>query len=287
MSDSFSYEHQWAQIGLMIGVIIKSGETDLARVTHKLHRDFKKILYMGRRDAGNPAPGPMDPFGFPLTKQVSMAGEILEVPYFASINPVVEWVFNVLEQNPDVDAVCELGAGWGRNLFNLYLAGIDRSLPLYCGEITESGRDAAGRLEQLDDDIDFNIFHFDFLNPDLTPLKGLGLKHILFFTRHSIEQVPEIGEEPFEEILSCASKVTCLHFEPFGFQIETPVSGPEGDVSRKHAQFMENRGWNRNLYPTLSRLEEAGRLELRFTIKNVIGDDPSNPTSIALWTKRE
>ncbi len=61
-----------------------------------------------------------------------------------------------------------------------------------------------------------HVEYFDYMNPDLSFLPNK--KNYLFFTFHSIEQIPELKRAVIDEILTISGNCFCLHAEPVGWQ---------------------------------------------------------------------
>jgi hypothetical protein len=176
------------------------------------------------------------------------------------------------------DTVAELGAGYGRNLFEIYSRGGPACR--YIGaEYTRSGRDLMKRFAKLDSGMRLETAFFDHRNPNVSFLRKA--KKLLLFSCHSIEQVREIPGEYFEILATAAPQVVGVHFEPCGFQFS-----PESEIARRHEQFVRRRGYNLNLAPALQAAAKNRRISIRFVALNVINPQPENPTSIVVWDNK-
>ena len=141
-----------------------------------------------------------------------------------------------------------------------------------------AGRQLATRLAALDPSFSGRFFFFDHTNPTVSPISGF--KRPLVFTVHSLEQVSRIGLLFFEAVSRIAPEVTCLHFEPFGFQLASL-----GPVSELHRQFMGSQGWNLNLAVVMAQAASLGMIKLEYVATEMfLSTDPTNPTSLAIWT---
>jgi hypothetical protein len=175
----------------------------------------------------------------------------------------------------ETDLVVELGAGWAWHLLTVWATGGPRGATYVAAEYTEAGRRAAAKLAEVDEELDFRAVPFDYREPRLD---GLGPRaHAVVFTEHSIEQIPHLTAAVFDAIRGLARTVTCLHFEPVGWQI----NGRDGAGSSR--AVAEQHDYNRNLVEILRAEADAGRLILDFLKPDVIGINPSNSTSIIRW----
>lgn len=274
------YQESWARWGTLFDAILSSGEANLCRVLHIYDRVCERQVETRTEQQSNENVG-LTPFGEAFEKTVSQSESILHIPMQTNFHgTLARWLSAFYE--PDMDCIVELGSGYGRNLFELYYNGGPHPVKMFAGEITESGRALTRKLADLDGSLDITVVPFDFTRPDFSFLGGERRKNILFFTRHAIEQVEQVSEELFTGMMGVAEKVTCVHFEPFGFQFKNGTEH-HGEISHRHEQNAMSRGWNRNLAETCMRLHNADRLRVHYLFKNIIGEDPVNPTSIMVW----
>ncbi|PCK09084.1 MAG: hypothetical protein COA42_05865 [Alteromonadaceae bacterium] len=178
----------------------------------------------------------------------------------------------------EFDAVIELGSGYSQNLFKLHYQGGPK-IPYYGGEYTESGTECAKMLGALQEDMSLTNFRYDFNNPDYSAIGEH--ENVLVFTCHAIEQVQNLSAETLPSIAKIAKKVTCVHFEPFGYQLKQQVN----EVDRNHQSMFAQRNWNQNLLKCLLNAQRKKEINLSFIGKNIMGsfDRGLNPTSIAVW----
>lgn len=178
----------------------------------------------------------------------------------------------------DFDAVIELGSGYSQNLFKLHYQGGPK-IPYYGGEYTESGTECAKMLGALQEDMSLTNFRYDFNQPDYSAIGEH--ENVLVFSCHAIEQVKQLSAETLPSIAKIAKKVTCVHFEPFGYQIKQQAN----DVDKNHQYMFTQRHWNQNLLECLLSAQREKKINLSFIGKNVMGsfDRGYNPTSIAVW----
>lgn len=176
------------------------------------------------------------------------------------------------------DAIIELGSGYSQNLIKIFNQG-GPNIPYYGGEFTESGTLCAQMLADLTNEFELIPFRFDYRFPDFSNIPKY--KNVLVFTCHSIEQVTYIPETLIPEISKIADNVTCIHIEPFGFQMVSEKD--QSEVDKKHRAYFKLKHWNQNLANLLVRHQISGEISLKYIAKNVFGGIDSNPSSLALW----
>lgn len=246
----------WPEVDALIAQEIERGG-DLGRVFHRAIR-----AYMSPGTALEPRDAIVD-------------GTRVRVPW-----PVTQGAFQELVTQvaldawrPETDLVVELGAGWGRNLFALWLAA-GHDVRYVAAEFTAAGRSAAARLAELDTALRLEAVAFDYHDPDLRALRGK--EHALVITSHSIEQIPQVGPHVLDEILALGDAVTCVHFEPLGWQLDPSRAGSSVAYAQRH-------DYNRNLVPVLREAEAAGRIVIEAQAVSPVGANPENATSVVRW----
>jgi len=177
---------------------------------------------------------------------------------------------------PETDLLVELGAGWAFHLLSAWIGGGPAEATYVAAEYTEAGRGAATRLEALDPALAFRAIAFDYNAPALD--EAGGGRHAVVFSQHSIEQIPHVKPELFAAIRGVAERVTCIHFEPVGWQVEG--TGPTGSS----AAYAERHDYNRNLISALEQEQASGSLTLDRVEPNIVGVNPHNATTVALWS---
>ncbi len=282
------YEVAWRLRRQVMDALIGQGETHPLRLVHRLyaHERFHRIVFgdddslrYGPSDhVENPHKFPMLPTGMPAFRLVAVRDRYEIVPFYGT---PVDFLVDFLKVKA-IDAVVELGSGYGRNLVELYYRGGPRGVPYYAGEVTESGTAIAGLLAGLDPEFRLIPFRFDHNNPDLSAVQQLGT--VLFFTVHSIEAVPTLRDDYFRILAARAARVVGVHFEPFGFQLaQLP-----GEVDGAQRRLFAASGWNANLAQALQDSATRGEIDLAYLTKNVMDSgDPANPTSLAIWTNKK
>ena len=124
------------------------------------------------------------------------------------------------EKKEQIDYIVELGSGFGKNIFVL----ADRLKPYqkekqfeyFSCEYTVSGQETCKNLIKYSNEQKIHVEHIDYKNPDLSFLPNK--KNYLFFTCHSIEQIPKLKRAVIDEILEISDNCLCLHAEPVGWQ---------------------------------------------------------------------
>ena len=280
------YQKAWDKRKLLAEQFVKLGVTDPYQLIQKMNVFEGKYVIDIEEKTGEakfievtyPGEEHFFPTGKPFYRYVHLGEQLFAQPYYDN---VPSFLLDFLD-GKNFDAIVELGSGPGQNLVELFYRGGPQNIPYYAAEFTESGVALANYIASLKPEMPLSAFHFDYKKPDLTPVKER--KNILIFTSHSIEQVSEISEDLFDYLSSFAERVTCIHFEPFGFQL-IPEEQRE-DVSKLQALVAEKKKWNINLAPTLMEANKKGILHLSFIGKNVMGKEMGNPTSVAIWEAR-
>ena len=220
------------------------------------------------------------PNGLASSMKLPFQSLLQEVPQYTSTNKI-EFLVDYC-RNRKFDAILELGSGYSQNLIKLFYEGGPR-VPYYAGEYTQSGVRCSNMLAGLSDELDLTSFQFDYRDPNLSILPKLD--NILVFTSHSIEQVDYISDTLLPLIANIAKKVTCIHFEPFGFQLTSPDQDSE-HIMNQRSIFDKNQ-WNQNLASKLIFHHLNKEINLIYLCPNMLGGEQENPTSIAIWKNYE
>jgi len=215
------------------------------------------------------------PDALELSEQV-LGGRRVTVPrsvgYGALRGLIDEVVLSVC--SPRTDLVVELASGWAWHLLSIWLAGGPRTATYVGAEYTAAGRRAASRLASLDPQLRFRSLPFDLGSPRLEVARG---SEAVVFTHHGIEQVPRLSPRVFEAIRGVAERVTCVHFEPIGWQL-----GNAGEHASER-EYAERNDYNRDLVDRLRDEEAAGRIEIAAVAPNVVGVNPAHSISVTVW----
>ena len=273
----------WAERARIAYGMIADGETDPMRIIQMLEH-LGRHFTLGFNTAGTvwirnkSDPKTLLPSGIPAFRKASFNGQSIQVSAYTYAN-IPYFLADFFREQGPFDAVVELGCGFGQNLFRLNAAGLPRSLRYFGGELTESGVTLGRDLARLDPRIRVQFFPFDHLAPDLSAVTGV--ENPLVFTCHSLEQVTEVPQAFFAAVAGLAPRVTCVHLEPFGFQIRSVSL-----AAQEHRRHFEKEGWNLNLHAAAEAAEQAGIIKRTVLIPDIfLSTDGVNVTSLMVWTK--
>ena len=252
---------KWPVMLDKINHAIASGERSLSRLVATLVRDEWE------------QPG-LDP-----VTAVAL-GERLQLPaslaWYGSYALVAEAVIAACRD--DTGAVIDLGCGWGRSLFEVWLCGGPRAAGYHAMDFTQAGLDCVSALAALEPNMPIRTARFDFGKPDFSSLPR-PLKHAVVFTVSSVHQMPLVDLEAYRPILDIAEQVDCLHFEQIGWQIE-PRAQADGD-----RDYALRNDYNRNLWQVLSELSKQGAIELANVKPDLFGTQALYPLSFVHWRR--
>jgi hypothetical protein len=253
------YEGKWGSVADFAAAVVESGERDLSRAVRLVEAEERELS---------------------LEPQSGMAlGSPVTLPRAAMTGARRDLIQRILLEacTPETEMVVELGSGGGLNLLNLHLWGGPR-VPYRALEPTDSGRRCTEILAALDPGLDLMTAPFDFEQPRYDPL-GRVDRHVLVFTVHSIEQVTELPREALTGLLDRCPSMTCVHFEPVGWQI---VDQPD----RASHEYAVRQRYNRNLWPLLQELEAGSALKVETVVPDLFGDKYKNPGTLIVWHAR-
>ncbi len=268
---------KWPAVRAQIEDLIAGGETSLARVVGRLNRaevdrpglEETAVTVLGRPvtvPAGLAYPG-----FYALVRSLLLeACEGLGSPTLSSPTPGPE-------SSPDL--VVELGSGWGRNLFDLWLNGGPRTARYAALEYVEAGRDCTRRLAALAPDLNLSTVPFDYHAP-VFPVVAPG-RCTLVYTVFSVDQIPEVSPAVFEAVLGLGDAVSGLHLEPFGWQGRERWPGLTGSS----AAYAARHDYNRNFWPVMTDLEARGLIAIETVVPELYGPNNENAASLLRWRK--
>jgi hypothetical protein len=179
----------------------------------------------------------------------------------------------------DTEAIVDLGCGWGRSLFDVWLRGGPRSATYYAMEFTQAGRDCVMALAALEPAMLVRAARFDYRNPDFSLLPK-RLKHAVVYTIASTDQVSFLEKNAYRRILDIAEAIDCLHFEHIGWQMEP---GPQTTANR---DYVLRNDYNQNLWALVTELKNDGEIELVEARPDLFGPEAHYPLSIVHWRLR-
>ena len=279
------YEKAWAFRAKFLESQLQSGANALQAIKEleKKERGYTlgvndttgEVLYM-KKEIGDDEPHIKDT-NIALYSKRGFNGNIIILPKHTSYN-FRTLLIDLIDATGPYDAIIELGCGYGRNLFEIFYGGGPREAKYIGGEFTKSGVEIAQKLAKKAPKMKTEFFHFNHLEPKL-PFKK-PFKRAFVFTCHSIEQVMQINENWFDEVVKAGEFVRGAHLEPFGFQLKN--SGPLSDM---HKDFMIQNSWNINFAEVLRQAVERKIIkdEQIFLEMGVTPD--VNVGSLAFWSK--
>ena len=279
------YEKAWAFRAKFLESQLQSGANALQAIKEleKKERGYTlgvndttgEVLYM-KKEIGDDEPHIKDT-NIALYSKRGFNGNIIILPKHTSYN-FTTLLIDLIDATGPYDAIIELGCGYGRNLFEIFYGGGPREAKYIGGEFTKSGVEIAQKLAKKAPKMKTEFFHFNHLEPKL-PFKK-PFKRAFVFTCHSIEQVMQINENWFDEVVKAGEFVRGAHIEPFGFQLKN--SGPLSDM---HKDFMIQNSWNINFAEVLRQALERKIIkdEQIFLEMGVTPD--VNVGSLAFWSK--
>ena len=279
------YEKAWAFRAKFLESELQSGANALQAIKEleKKERGYTlgvndttgEVLYM-KKEISDDEPHIKDT-NIALYSKRGFNGNIIILPKHTSYNFRI-LLIDLIDATGPYDAIIELGCGYGRNLFEIFYGGGPRDAKYIGGEFTKSGVEIAQKLAKKAPKMKTEFFHFNHLEPKL-PFKK-PFKRAFVFTCHSIEQVMQINENWFDEVVKAGEFVRGAHLEPFGFQLKN--SGPLSDM---HKDFMIQNSWNINFAEVLRQAVERKIIkdEQIFLEMGVTPD--VNVGSLAFWSK--
>lgn len=279
------YEKAWAFRAKFLESQLESGANALQAIKEleKKERGYTlgvndttgEVLYM-KKEISEDEPHIKDT-NIALYSKRGFNGNIIILPKHTSYD-FRTLLIDLIDATGPYDAIIELGCGYGRNLFEIFYGGGPREAKYIGGEFTKSGVEIAQKLAKKASKIKTEFFHFNHLEPKL-PFKK-PFKRAFVFTCHGIEQVMQINENWFDEVVKAGEFVRGAHLEPFGFQLKN--SGPLSDM---HKDFMIQNSWNINFAEVLRQALERKIIkdEQIFLEMGVTPD--VNVGSLAFWSK--
>ena len=279
------YEKAWAFRAKFLESELQSGANALQAIKEleKKERGYTlgvndttgEVLYM-KKEISEDEPHIKDT-NIALYSKRGFNGNIIILPKHTSYD-FTTLLIDLIDATGPYDAIIELGCGYGGNLFEIFYGGGPREAKYIGGEFTKSGIEIAQKLAKKAPKMKTEFFHFNHLEPKL-PFKK-PFKRAFVFTCHGIEQVMQINENWFDEVVKAGEFVRGAHLEPFGFQLKN--SGPLSDM---HKDFMIQNSWNINFAEVLRQALERKIIkdEQIFLEMGVTPD--VNVGSLAFWSK--
>ena len=279
------YEKAWAFRAKFLESELQSGANALQAIKEleKKERGYTlgvndttgEVLYM-KKEISDDEPHIKDT-NIALYSKRGFNGNIIILPKHTSYD-FTTLLIDLIDATGPYDAIIELGCGYGGNLFEIFYGGGPREAKYIGGEFTKSGIEIAQKLAKKAPKMKTEFFHFNHLEPKL-PFKK-PFKRAFVFTCHGIEQVMQINENWFDEVVKAGEFVRGAHLEPFGFQLKN--SGPLSDM---HKDFIIQNSWNINFAEVLRQAVER-KIVKDEQIFLEMGVTPDvNVGSLAFWSK--
>lgn len=279
------YEKAWAFRAKFLESELQSGANALQAIKEleKKERGYTlgvndttgEVLYM-KKEISDDEPHIKDT-NIALYSKRGFNGNIIILPKHTSYDFRI-LLIDLIDATGPYDAIIELGCGYGRNLFEIFYGGGPREAKYIGGEFTKSGVEIAQKLAKKASKMKTEFFHFNHLEPKL-PFKK-PFKRAFVFTCHSIEQVMQINENWFDEVVKAGEFVRGAHLEPFGFQLKN--SGPLSDM---HKDFMIQNSWNINFAEVLRQALERKIIKDEQIFLEMGLTPDVNVGSLAFWSK--
>ena len=269
------YQADWGQVLDRAKALVAGGETSLARVLSLLNKppgrspNAKLLRRYGHRIAGKRVRGITDQAYEPILFEQTVRREL---------GKAIE---------PDTLNIVELGSGYSKNLFDIWLDGGPRNARYIGMEYTSAGRECGSYLATLEPKIRYESFEFDYYKPSLPA--SLGRDKTFVFTCYSIEQITRLDHKTFDALLEVPGLYKVVHIEPVGWQKgprflpfpTEPMLWLSTRISARRTRY------NTNLVEMLESLERAGRIVLETPPKiNYLAHRPNLPGSILTWSPR-
>ena len=168
-------------------------------------------------------------------------------------------------------SVFELGSGFGRNLFWLWLSSQTRHFKLIaCG----CGQCRAAVDSSFDEKLNFETRHFDFQTNLIADKNELNLYV------HAIEQVPVVPSNLIEILSEKFPNSVFVHFEPLGWQISSWNGSSSKFTSEAYA--LEHK-YNTDYFHKLLEASNKGEIIIEEVLQDEICVNTRNGTSVIKW----
>ena len=293
---SREYEGAWSRVLSIVERQIAGGERDALQIIERVGGEISEgiLAERGFRTYYERLKIPRGDHGLPLERVVVRDGAYRLIPYGESTDRIAPptLVEYLIGHAGSVDCVVELGSGYGRNLFALHAAlGGQRgmSLEMHACELTAAGRRATERLREVVDGIDLSVHPFDYYEPNLSFLAA-G-RNVVFFTSHSIEQIPTLPRAIVDEMLARTDGCTCFHFEPVGWQHDPGLAawrnGMDGATARLRRWALKRpHRLARSIDRVFGTRLHRGFAGIRLTRED-LGREERVSHNAALWSARQ
>ncbi len=269
------YQTDWTAVLERATQLVGAGERNLARLLALLNPpadespNAKLLRFYGHRIAGRRVSGINDD-----AYERILFERILQRELSRSIAD-------------DTVNVIELGSGYAKNLFGIWLNGGPREANYIGLEYTRAGRDCGLFLAGLEPAMRFKSFEFDYYKPSFPAFDRMAKTFV--FTCYSIEQITRLGVETFDALLDIPGLYKVVHIEPVGWQrgprlLPFPTEAMLWASTRISAHRLR---YNTNLIQALETLSRAGKITLHQPSKiDYLAHRPNLPGSVLTWSPR-
>ncbi|HLO76884.1 MAG TPA: class I SAM-dependent methyltransferase [Magnetospirillum sp.] len=286
------YDLTWTARAEIVERIVAEGETSLSRVLGRFKRFNDTHFTSVRMENGMLGcdvlfsaieGGRVDPFEQLRDVSCVIRGEAVAMPSYITF----DLCRMLVDFAHGMDVVVELGAGYGANLFGMHLAGAPAGLRYLAMEPTAAGRALTRRLAEMAPDMSIEVLDCDLSMPDFSPLAGASCT--LLFTAWSVMYVPSFPKSFFEELAKVPGEVTCMFFEPLGFQI----SATDGmSLVQAEAFFsseeVHRSPHNRDFHSVAMAAAAEGLVDLELVSKHLFLGQGKDPFQLmSLWVFRK
>lgn len=274
-----------AELRQLQAIVERDKDTSLARLIGKFTRwlDANELVWDEPSGAFTISPKdwgdvPRLPTGLPVFLDMWAMGVDFRVPPYLK-SEIDKFILDYIDETaPETDALVEIGAGWGRNLFALWYAGLSGDMPLYAADSAGNAGRILERLAALEPTLPVKPVQFDISKPDFSFIGEA--RRPLFFSYFTMMYAAELSEAFFLDLLAVCPNATFIHFEPVGFQLSKVPS----HVSRVQEVEAELRNYNRNLMDLLLGLREKGLIELTHAYRDLLPyRHRAHAISVIIW----
>ncbi len=296
------YEKTWNVFLTKIQSLIDQGERNLSTILDILIRKAEESTIMSAREEyiADMLKFPRDERNIPIYRLVVSDGQYVYAPRNYIDNTVIANITGRVTE--DTDMLVELGSGWGKNLFLVYLQGLFKQMHYVACEPAKSGRRATDILGSLEKDMRVTTRNFDFYDPDMSFIEGKP--NVLFFTNHSIEQCIHFNSQVYDMMLEKSGQCTCIHMEPIGWQRhpqseeikkiiaenkipeDMPVKIHNEELLKNSMAWAGSFRYNTDLLKVIERYQKSGIIDVEVIKFDIFGINPFNPSSLIVWHKK-
>jgi hypothetical protein len=268
------YQSDWAAVLERATQLVDGGDSNLARILSLLNkppeqsRNAKLLRRYGHRVAGRRVRGISDQAYEPIMFERIVQRELATAVDADTVN------------------IIELGSGYSRNLFGIWLNGGPLNARYFGMEYTSAGRDCGSYLARLEPKMRYEALQFDYYKPALPA--SLGSEKTFVFTCYSIEQITHLDQKIFDVLLEMPGLYKVVHIEPVGWQkgpklVPFPTEAMLWMSTRISARRMR---YNTNLLETLELLARSGKITLQRPKIDYLAHRPNLPGSVITWSPR-